>query len=129
MAFFHGSSVASWNTRPMMRRFAASCGAMPSTDTLPSVGTMRPASTFNSVLLPHPDGPISETKLPFGTDKIDALQHALAAALQIEIDRDVAGIDLRGRGGSWPPRRRGVKACTHGERGASSIRPASACRR
>ena len=70
MAFFHGSSVGSWNARPMMRRFAASCGAMPSTKTWPSVGAMRPASTFNSVLLPHPDGPISETKLPLGTDRV-----------------------------------------------------------
>ena len=50
-----------------MRALAASCGGMPATDTSPSVGVMRPASTLSSVLFPQPDGPISETKLPFGT--------------------------------------------------------------
>ena len=68
-AFFHGSRLASWKTTPIMRLRAASTGESPSIETLPLVGSTSPASTLSKVLLPQPDGPISETKEPFGTER------------------------------------------------------------
>src|SRR6185312_10796325 len=73
-AFFHGNSVASWNTMPMRRWRTASIGATPATETFPDVGGSNPASTLSSVLFPHPDGPISETKPPFGTDRLTSFR-------------------------------------------------------
>src|ERR1044071_6544562 len=41
----------------------------PPTRTAPSFAVSRPAMIFSSVLLPHPDGPTSETKLPSSASK------------------------------------------------------------
>ena len=51
---------------PIMRCRAASCGASPATLTSPSAGRNKPAMIFKSVLLPQPESPISDTKLPLG---------------------------------------------------------------
>ncbi|MNX67243.1 hypothetical protein D3C86_983650 [compost metagenome] len=64
-AFFQGISAASWKTRPMRRWRTASIGLTLATEIVPSVGASSPAMTFSKVLLPQPDGPISETKPPF----------------------------------------------------------------
>ena len=74
IAFFQGSSVASWKTRPIRRAFTASCGETSATRISPSDGVISPAMTFSSVLLPHPEGPIRETKLPFGTARLMSLR-------------------------------------------------------
>ena len=53
-------------TRSRTRRPAerASPGDMPFTDTVPAVAGSRSEITRNSVVLPHPEGPISETNSP-----------------------------------------------------------------
>src|SRR5437870_565861 len=45
-------------------------GDTPATDTSPTVGGSNPASTASSVLLPHPEGPMIDTKPPLGTDRL-----------------------------------------------------------
>ena len=62
------SSVAFWNISPTSRRgpFTGS----PCTVSVPAVRSISPATMRNSVDLPHPDGPTSETKSPFGMSKL-----------------------------------------------------------
>ena len=68
-AFFHGSRLASWKTRPIIRLRVASAGASPAIETLPWLGCTSPASTLSKVLFPQPEGPMSDTNDPFGTER------------------------------------------------------------
>src|SRR6266480_3382252 len=54
----HGKSAASWKM---------SVGRPPSISTSPLVGASRPATTLRSVLLPQPEAPTMQTKLPAST--------------------------------------------------------------
>jgi len=63
--------LKNWNTIPMWRlRILASAlssislRASPATNISPSLGTSRPATRFNNVDLPHPDGPMMATNSP-----------------------------------------------------------------
>ena len=59
MTFFstvsHGKRAYCWNTMP--RSGLGPSTGLPSTVTVPSVGTSRPPMMFKSVDLPQPDGP------------------------------------------------------------------------
>jgi len=52
---------------PMRRAVRAARGGTPPILTWPAVGWSTSAASRNSVDLPHPDGPINETKAPSGT--------------------------------------------------------------
>ncbi len=66
----HGSSAASWNTKPMSRRSRAACGAAPSTLISPRLGWIRSATTRRNVDLPQPDGPSSVRNSPAATSRL-----------------------------------------------------------
>src|SRR3954453_1983237 len=65
----HGSSAASWNTKPSERFWRASCGDMPNTESCPAVGVTRSATIRSRVDFPHPDGPSRVRKPPRATEK------------------------------------------------------------
>ncbi len=60
----HSNSVGAWKTIPYSRPSRAACAALPLTSTLPRVGPIRSPMMRSSVLLPQPDGPMSETNSP-----------------------------------------------------------------
>ena len=60
-----GNVDSSWNTMPI-----AGCGpetVWPSTITRPSSASVRPPMMLNTVDLPHPDGPITDSTSPCAT--------------------------------------------------------------
>ena len=59
---FHGNSEYCWNTMP--RSALGPFTASPSTVTVPVVGFRKPATAFNSVDFPQPEGPTIETNSP-----------------------------------------------------------------
>ena len=86
-----GSRLYSWKTNPMCRaRHADSLPPdslsmrSPATVIDPSLGVSSPPIRFSSVVLPEPDGPISDEVVPFRDIEVDALEDvdALAAALK-----------------------------------------------
>src|SRR5215470_4795104 len=68
MAVSQGSSSACWNTMP--RSCPQPLTSRPSTVTRPAVAISRPMAMRNAVVLPQPDGPISETISPCCTVKL-----------------------------------------------------------
>ena len=60
---FHGSSWSnSWNT--IMRSEPGRSIGLPLSRICPSTGAMKPATAFNSVDLPHPEGPSTTKRSP-----------------------------------------------------------------
>ena len=59
---FQGKSEYCWNTMP--RSALGPFTSSPSTVTVPAVGFRKPATAFNSVDFPQPDGPTIETNSP-----------------------------------------------------------------
>ena len=55
----HGNTPYSWNITP--RSGPGPATGLPSSSTRPAVGCMKPATMFIMVVLPQPDGPITET--------------------------------------------------------------------
>jgi len=63
-----GNNASCWNTMLTGRRFGATSRIeRPPMRTSPASGAMNPAMMRSSVVLPQPDGPRMEKKLPCGT--------------------------------------------------------------
>src|SRR5690349_20949257 len=58
----HGNTPYSWKMTP--RSGPGPAIARPSSSTRPCVGATKPATIFNIVVLPHPDGPMTATNSP-----------------------------------------------------------------
>src|SRR5690348_11581452 len=58
----HGNTPYSWKMTP--RSGPGPAIARPSSSTRPCVGATKPATMFNIVVLPHPDGPMTATNSP-----------------------------------------------------------------
>src|SRR3546814_9248469 len=63
-----GNSASDWNTMPKSR-LCVGTGVMsaPSSRMRPALGTSSPATMRSSVVLPQPEGPSRQTKVPCGT--------------------------------------------------------------
>ena len=60
-----GNNAYFWNTIAMSRLFGATLvTSRPPMVMLPACGCSKPASIINSVVLPDPDGPSSDTNSP-----------------------------------------------------------------
>ena len=70
-AVSQGSTSANWNTIP--RSWPQPFTSRPSTVTLPADAVSRPMAMRSAVVLPQPDGPMSETISPSCTVKLTRL--------------------------------------------------------
>jgi hypothetical protein len=70
-AVSHGSSSANWNTMP--RSWPQPLTSRPSTVTLPADAVSSPMAMRSAVVLPQPEGPMSETISPSRTVKLTRL--------------------------------------------------------
>src|SRR5882757_7442948 len=70
-AVSHGSSSANWNTMP--RSWPQPLTSRPSTVTLPPDAVSSPMAMRSAVVLPQPDGPMSDTISPSCTLKLTRL--------------------------------------------------------
>jgi hypothetical protein len=75
----HGSRPACWKAMPYSWSSRACRAVLPKTLTVPAVGASRSAMSRRSVLLPHPDGPMSETNSPGATVTLTSLRAAMGA--------------------------------------------------
>ena len=79
-----GAEPASWKTMPSRGRVAPGAAACRGRGPSPAVGRPRSPTIRSSVLLPQPDGPISETKSPARADvEVDALERDHPAAAEL----------------------------------------------
>ncbi|MCY1306691.1 hypothetical protein D9M70_565640 [compost metagenome] len=63
-----GNSASDWNTMPKLRLCVGTrVMSSPSSRIAPPVGRSRPAIILRSVVLPQPEGPSMQTKVPCGT--------------------------------------------------------------
>jgi hypothetical protein len=64
-----GNSASDWKTMPRLR-LCVGIGVMSSSSMrmFPAVGSSSPAIMRSSVVLPQPDGPSMQTKVPCGTE-------------------------------------------------------------
>src|SRR6202011_3549165 len=62
---FHGKSIASWNTIALVRSAVSRgwCTTLAPIRTMPRLGGIKPCMRYNSVLLPHPLGPMIDMNL------------------------------------------------------------------
>ena len=67
----HGKSSANWNTMP--RSWPQPLTSRPSTVTLPADAVSSPMAIRSAVVLPQPEGPMSETISPSCTVKLTRL--------------------------------------------------------
>ena len=74
------------------RSAAPRSGVMPLTRIVPPVGCSRSAMTRSSVVLPQPDGPISETNSPRLDGEVDIGER---------LDRAVAGVEGERQARRW----------------------------
>src|ERR1700742_5276486 len=74
--FFHGIRPGDWKTHP--RSMPGPVTTAPETRTSPDEGCSRPARIFITVLLPHPDGPITDTNSCGATSKSTSARAAVS---------------------------------------------------
>src|SRR5688572_19250226 len=66
-----GNRASDWNTMPKLRLCVGTpVMSSPSSAIVPEDGSSNPAIILSSVVLPQPDGPSRQTKVPCGTERL-----------------------------------------------------------